>query len=675
LAAVYSTTNEYDRALEQVLHTRAFWNLDELPALAARLHWVEGLVKVRRGMLLEALTDFQKASSIFLSLREFESAGAAQALEAEVLTKLGRNQEAWKARFEATYTLGSRPNRYLHNLLLVMAAEAETEGLPHAALFLHSTGIDVATAIGSPTRRAEGLIWRARILAELDRAEAAAGDLDLAEEILASVNDAQLRYRLEAELAEARGLGLVTSQPAKALTELSTAAASFESIGLRVRLPYNHRLQAKVWLALGNPQEARRELESAVELLETEGLRLEATLLKFDHFERAQEAFDELIRLELEAGLEEQAFETTQRARRWSLAALNSPQTWQNDQQISEVREFLNRSNGILLELVVLPDSLVAWKIDREGLSTHSIKIPREEVQQRVRHLEAAVSASSVSGYSDRDQQLREAFEMLLAPLVDVTVGTPRPLVIVPDRFLSKVPFAALINPRTGRGLMEDFALSLAPSVGSLGAAVVADKPEATLLVGVPSSRGLPELPDAEAEIRELMPLHRDALVLIGEEVDATTLAGHLNQASLFHFAGHALNDQEDPWNSYLALAGSEQAERLEARTLAGLDLTNLRLAVLSGCDTAAGRDHRLLAMSGLTFALLQAGTDAVAANLWPVEDEASRRFLAMFHRHLADGKPPAEALRRVVLDAQLAEHAVPMSTWASLVIWSSSPW
>jgi CHAT domain-containing protein len=100
-------------------------------------------------------------------------------------------------------------------------------------------------------------------------------------------------------------------------------------------------------------------------------------------------------------------------------------------------------------------------------------------------------------------------------------------------------------------------------------------------------------------------------------------------------------------------------------------DIYNLKLGadlvVLSGCETALGREVRGEGLMGLTQGFLYAGARQVLASLWRVEDQATAELMAHFYHGLfLEHRRPAAALR----EAQLAVRAD--RRWRSPFYWSS---
>ena len=115
----------------------------------------------------------------------------------------------------------------------------------------------------------------------------------------------------------------------------------------------------------------------------------------------------------------------------------------------------------------------------------------------------------------------------------------------------------------------------------------------------------------------------------------------------------------------------------LTAYEVAGLDLRQARLVVLSACDTGAGSRERGQEVQGLRWGFRAAGAQALVTSLWRSNDVATRKLMADFYRALGAGGVPsdgfrgAEALRRAQLervgDEQRLKLRKPL-VWANFV-------
>jgi CHAT domain-containing protein/Tfp pilus assembly protein PilF len=89
----------------------------------------------------------------------------------------------------------------------------------------------------------------------------------------------------------------------------------------------------------------------------------------------------------------------------------------------------------------------------------------------------------------------------------------------------------------------------------------------------------------------------------------------------------------------------------LTALAIAGLNLDDLELAVLSACDTGLGEVAGGEGVFGLQRAFHIAGCRNVIASLWQVDDEATAALMGLFYHHLwQEKRPPLDALRQAQL-------------------------
>jgi CHAT domain-containing protein/tetratricopeptide (TPR) repeat protein len=150
-----------------------------------------------------------------------------------------------------------------------------------------------------------------------------------------------------------------------------------------------------------------------------------------------------------------------------------------------------------------------------------------------------------------------------------------------------------------------------------------------------------------------------------------------LNQPTILHFACHGVfmtrsdiaavrsdeseieNPNSDPFStkfrdpmvrSWLALAGSQRTLDawasgkqapfdndgiLMAAEVAELDLQNTQLATLSACRTAIGEIADGEGVVGLRRGFAQAGVHHLLTTLWPVDDAATREWMAEFYKQI----------------------------------------
>jgi CHAT domain-containing protein len=107
----------------------------------------------------------------------------------------------------------------------------------------------------------------------------------------------------------------------------------------------------------------------------------------------------------------------------------------------------------------------------------------------------------------------------------------------------------------------------------------------------------------------------------------------------------------------------------MSAFELAQLDLSRCELAVLSACGTNVGHRHVGEAVTGLNRALQLAGARYTITSLWPVDDEGTADFFAVFYRTLwQEGASVLEAFDA----ASRGVRARGQRVWAAFVLYQS---
>lgn len=167
-------------------------------------------------------------------------------------------------------------------------------------------------------------------------------------------------------------------------------------------------------------------------------------------------------------------------------------------------------------------------------------------------------------------------------------------------------------------------------------------------------SGALRRLTSTAIEARELEAIVGDpeqTLSLLGLQASRdNVIRAPLDRFRILHFATHAFADSRDPALASIALSrfGSD-GQPLDG-ALRQYDIMQLRLraelVVLSGCDTALGREIAGEGPIGLSQAFLRNGAHAVVATLWQVPDSSTAVLMREFYRQmLVQGRAAPDAL------------------------------
>lgn len=124
-------------------------------------------------------------------------------------------------------------------------------------------------------------------------------------------------------------------------------------------------------------------------------------------------------------------------------------------------------------------------------------------------------------------------------------------------------------------------------------------------------------------------------------------------QYDIIHLAMHALVDDEQPMNSQLVFAASNDSTEdniLYTHEIYGMELP-AQLVVLSACNTGFGKLERGEGIMSLARAFAYAGCPSLVTSHWAVDDEATAHLMETIYRYLSEGMPKDVALQRAKLD------------------------
>ncbi|MEO3867925.1 CHAT domain-containing protein [Nonomuraea sp. B12E4] len=238
-------------------------------------------------------------------------------------------------------------------------------------------------------------------------------------------------------------------------------------------------------------------------------------------------------------------------------------------------------------------------------------------------------------------RQLGIVADAVIAPLRAELAGV-RGIVIVPTRGLSAVPWGLLPGLR-GRPVMVAPSALAWSSARRTRSSYEPDAGSSVLVAG-------PDLEHAEAEIEQLGTVHPKARRLKGKLATVSATLDALDGASFAHFATHGHHERENVFFSRLDLADGP----LMAYDLQRLDRAP-RHVVLSACDVGQAVVRAGDELLGFTAALLYLGTSTVISSLTRVPDQAAGRIMMAYHRDVAAGVRPADALAAASADEPAA--------------------
>ena len=252
-----------------------------------------------------------------------------------------------------------------------------------------------------------------------------------------------------------------------------------------------------------------------------------------------------------------------------------------------------------------------------------------------------------------------DVYKMIIAPVADY-LDKPE-IIILPDRHLYKVPFAAL-EDESGKCLSESFRIRIVPSLTTLK--LIQDSPadyhsqSGVLIVGDPAVgdvlykgilQHVSRLPFANKEAEMIGKLF-GTQPLLGKHATKEAVLQNIHSVSLIHFACHGNAERGEIVLAPPPLTDRTPQEEDYLLTMEDISKVKLRakLVVLSCCHSAEGQISAE-GVVGIARAFLGSGARSVLAALWAIDDEATEHFMTHFYENLVHGESASESLQQAM--------------------------
>jgi CHAT domain-containing protein/tetratricopeptide (TPR) repeat protein len=292
------------------------------------------------------------------------------------------------------------------------------------------------------------------------------------------------------------------------------------------------------------------------------------------------------------------------------------------------------------------PDGIAAWTYDDRGIFSDWIPQSPEVRDLALRFHRFCSDPDSDIG--ELHSSGRALYDLLIGPLQH-RLAKDRILLLEPDDFLTEIPWEALVDSES-HYLVQSSPVVVIPGIyrlSSLRQLTPIGPDVRALIVSVASAPGLRVLTDADEEGRSVAARFRSAQWLHGEDANLVAIRHGIQNAVVFHFAGHALFSTG---NSGLALEERDPATQrprlLSAANLSPGLLNHLQLVVLSACDTAKEQQTATSGTEGLVQTFLKAGTRNVVAARWKVDSTQTAQFMERFYQNVLAGNSIPNSLR-----------------------------
>jgi len=263
-------------------------------------------------------------------------------------------------------------------------------------------------------------------------------------------------------------------------------------------------------------------------------------------------------------------------------------------------------------------------------------------------------------------------YTVLLQPIVDKLTEE---LIIVPDDEINLIAFDALIDQTYEYKNTIDFhklsyILNRYEISYQYSSDLILNKKRsnrANHFLGLAPSvynENLATLESNEDEVKEIQNIMKGEFRL-ADQATYQEFINIQNEFNIIHFATHGIFNDEVPLDSRI-----EMADRpLFIYDLATLQ-NQMKLVVLSACETAKGKQKKGEGVISLSRALIQAGCSSIVSSLWSVSDQKTKGIMIDFYSNLSLDESSSSALtlaKRNYLSNTISRNTHPFY-WAGFI-------
>jgi len=309
----------------------------------------------------------------------------------------------------------------------------------------------------------------------------------------------------------------------------------------------------------------------------------------------------------------------------------------------------LGRLGGdVLSGQILLLDRVLIYHADNTGVAWDQKPLRRQDVIDAAQMLERAVSSPYTS--PETAARLGASLTDMLLLRIPAELGPDSILLLEPDPMLQNLSWPVLPTPAGPLGLRYALAesrsiLAFEERSGSnpVSGETMCKRP---LVVGASVASGNePPLPEVIEEAFSIgQQLHANE-ILLGKQATTANLAQMLGTATIFHFAGHALQTVDGTELRLAETSPGEAAPWVDGAFLRRHPPLHCQLAVLSACSTGMHEAAWKRPLQDIVETLGALGVPQVVATRWQIDSQAAVPFMNAFYQELATGKSVAMAL------------------------------
>lgn len=222
-----------------------------------------------------------------------------------------------------------------------------------------------------------------------------------------------------------------------------------------------------------------------------------------------------------------------------------------------------------LIEYYVLGERTLVWIIDNRGIKLVNLDITSDDLNGKIEFMRASlVQQEYDAGISG------ELFDNLFAPLKPYIKHTN--LIIVPHSVLHDLPFAALWDAKSEHYLVQDYAITYAPSATALKFLLGKHNVDQGQMLAIGNPDG--SQPHVETEVAAVADLY-ETKPLVQMQATESQVYSQVGPIDILHLAAHCVYDPDIPLFTRIELARDYVNDgNLEVHEIWGLDLNHVNL-------------------------------------------------------------------------------------------------
>jgi CHAT domain-containing protein len=385
---------------------------------------------------------------------------------------------------------------------------------------------------------------------------------------------------------------------------------------------------------------------------------------------------------------------------------------------VQELQKEVLKKGESLVRYFISADKLYVFLVSKKKFKVVSLEIKKEEINSVTERYLVAIKENN---YRDMNRFGSTLYKRLIKPL-EKSLEKNKDIIIIPDGQLAVIPFESLIMDKNESEqpvfLLEKYRIKYIQSASILSVLrkhyqrdretqnfigfgdpvydykkFKQEKIEQAALTQQTPKIGdeikemyrsryaraggiLPRLQGSGEEVKTIARLFEKKLQKCAAQIrdkatEENAKVPEMKDFDYIHFACHGLlNDDFQCLVLSQDIPGAKDDGYFTLNEIMNCDY-NAKLVVLSGCETGSGKMERAEGVTGLTRAVMYAGTPAVMASLWKVDDNATKELMINFYKNMLEKNlDKTEALRQAKLQLLKSPQYSSPLFWSAFVLY-----